>query len=56
MGRAKVLVKRKVKAAVLTTGDEVMTPGQPLLPGKIYNSNQSLLATRLLDFDRTGTY
>ena len=28
-----------------------MTPGQPLLPGKIYNSNQSLLATRLLDFD-----
>ena len=51
MGRAKVLVKRKVKAAVLTTGDEVMTPGQPLLPGKIYNSNQSLLATRLLDFD-----
>ncbi len=51
MGKAKVLVKRKVKAAVLTTGDEVMTPGQPLLPGKIYNSNQSLLAARLLDFD-----
>ena len=50
MGKAKVLVKRKVKVAVLTTGDEVMTPGQPLFPGKIYNSNQSLLAARLLDF------
>lgn len=51
MGAAEVCVKRKVKAAVLTTGDEVMTPGQALLPGKIYNSNQSLLAARLMDFD-----
>lgn len=50
MGRAKVPVYRIPRAAVLTTGDEVAEPGQPLAPGKIYNSNQTLLAARLMDF------
>lgn len=50
MGRAKVPVYRIPRAAVLTTGDEVVEPGQPLAPGKIYNSNQTLLAARLMDF------
>lgn len=50
MGQAKVPVYRLPKVAVLTTGDEVVNPGEPLTPGKIYNSNQTLLAARLLDF------
>lgn len=50
MGKTEVPVLRRAKAAVLTTGDEVSAPGTPLLPGKIYDCNQSLLAARMLDF------
>lgn len=50
MGLTEVSVYRCPKAAVFTTGDEVVLPGQPLPPGKIYNSNLALLASRLLDF------
>lgn len=50
MGMAAAPVYRRPKIAVLTTGDEVVMPGRPLPPGKIYNSNLTLLAARLLDF------
>ncbi len=39
MGCAEAVVYRHPKVSVLTTGDEVTSPGQPLQPGKIYNSN-----------------
>lgn len=47
MGVIKVKVYRRVRAAVLTTGDEVMAPGKRLIPGKIYDCNQGLLAARM---------
>lgn len=47
MGKAEIPVLSLPKAALLTTGDEVAAPGKPLLPGKIYDSNQTLLAVRL---------
>lgn len=47
MGCAQVPVYRKPRIALLTTGDEVMLPGEPLRPGKIYNSNRFLLEARL---------
>lgn len=50
MGYTQATVYRRPRAALFTTGDEVVLPGQPLPPGKIYNSNQTLLASRLLDF------
>lgn len=50
MGHAEVSVFRLPRAAVFTTGDELVPPGQPLPPGKIYNSNQALLTARLLEF------
>ena len=50
MGCTQAPVYRRPRAAVFTTGDEVVLPGQPLPPGKIYNSNQALLTARLLDF------
>lgn len=48
-GVEKVTVKRKVKIAFFSTGDELTAIGQPLQPGKIYDSNRYLLAEFLKD-------
>lgn len=50
MGLTQAPVYRRPRAAVFTTGDEVVLPGNPLPPGKIYNSNLALLTARLQDF------
>jgi molybdopterin molybdotransferase len=39
LGHATVRVHRRPVVAILSTGDEVKEPGQPLAPGQIYDSN-----------------
>ncbi|GBE07918.1 molybdopterin molybdenumtransferase [bacterium BMS3Abin11] len=41
-GTDSLVVKRKLRVAIFTTGDELTMPGQPLDDGKIYNSNRYL--------------
>ena len=36
-------VRRKIRAGLVMTGNELCPPGQPLPPGKIYNSNEAFL-------------
>lgn len=43
-GRAMVPVFRRARVAILSTGDELVELGEPLLPGKIINSNILSLA------------
>lgn len=40
-------VRRRMRVALISTGDEVWQPGTPLPPGKIYDSNTSYLIARL---------
>ena len=46
-GAASVEVFRKIRVAVLCTGSELRTPGEPLGDGQIYNSNGILVSAML---------
>lgn len=46
-GAAELTVYRRLRVAVFFTGDELVTPGQPLKPGQIYNSNRATLTALL---------
>ena len=43
VGLAELPVLRRLKVACFFTGDELVTPGNPLSPGQIYNSNRYTL-------------
>lgn len=47
MGCGTVKVIRRVRIAIASTGDELLQPGEPLAPGRIYNSNLYVLSGRL---------
>lgn len=46
-GATALTVYRRLKVAVFFTGDELVMPGQPLPPGRIYNSNRATLRALL---------
>ncbi len=46
-GRAEVEVFRKPRVAVVSTGNEIVAPGEPLPDGSVYDSNQAILSTAI---------
>jgi molybdopterin molybdotransferase len=47
LGHTVLPVYRPLRAALLSTGDEVCEPGTPLVPGAIYDANRVMLAALL---------
>ena len=43
VGIKTLTVRRRVRLALVFTGDELVMPGEPLAPGRIYNSNRFTL-------------
>lgn len=46
-GLREITVRRRVRVALLCTGSELVTPGTPLAPGQLYNSNAAMLSAAL---------
>ena len=50
LGLGSVRVVRRPRVAIVSTGDELMRPGEPLRPGKIYDANAFSLAAMAREF------
>jgi molybdopterin molybdotransferase/putative molybdopterin biosynthesis protein len=48
-GLAQIDVVRRPTIAILSTGDELVTPGQPLPPAGVYDSNGAILAAAVTE-------
>ena len=51
LGLSKINISRSPKIAILSSGDELLPAGAPLIPGKIYDANMSMLVGLV---ERTG--
>ncbi len=54
LGLGSVPVLRRITVAVLSTGDELAAPGEPLPPGRIYDANSTLLGSALSEAGATA--
>lgn len=55
LGFAELSVRRPLRVLVLSTGSELVEPGQPLGPGQIYESNAPMLAAGMSAVHATVT-
>lgn len=49
LGMDRARVYRKARVAIITSGDEVLSPGTEWKPGKIYDSNRAYISARLTE-------
>jgi putative molybdopterin biosynthesis protein len=49
VGCASVEVWRRPRVAIVSTGDEIVPPGQPIRPGAVYDSNAAILAAAVIE-------
>ncbi|MBI5922014.1 MAG: molybdopterin molybdotransferase MoeA [Betaproteobacteria bacterium] len=47
LGQVEILLHRRLRAAIFSTGDELVSLGNPLQPGQVYDSNRYTITTML---------
>jgi molybdopterin molybdotransferase len=47
LGVTELKVRRQIKAAIFSTGDEIVSPGTPLPPAAVYDANRFILQSML---------
>ncbi|MCZ0737833.1 molybdopterin molybdotransferase MoeA [Phreatobacter sp. AB_2022a] len=55
LGLTQITVRRRVKVAIFSTGDEIVSPGRPLGPAELYDSNRFTLQALLCRLGATVT-
>jgi len=48
LGKSKIKVIKKPVISIISTGDEILEPGEKIKPGKIYNSNAYSIASMVM--------
>ncbi|WP_225889866.1 molybdopterin biosynthesis protein [Indioceanicola profundi] len=49
LGLTEIAVVRRPRVAILSTGDELLAPGEPMAPGRVYDSNAAILAAAVAE-------
>ena len=49
LGLADIKVIRRPRVAIISTGDEIVAPGEQLSPGKVYDSNAAILSATVVE-------
>ncbi len=55
-GHGDALVRPRPRVAVISTGAELVTPGQPLAPGQIYDSNSHMIEAAVAETGAVTTH
>jgi len=55
LGLTRLPIRRRLRVAIFSTGNEIVSPGQPLGPGQIFDANRFLLASLLARAGATVT-
>lgn len=53
IGHAQVSVRRQPKVGIISTGDEIIAPTEPMMPGLVYDSNAQVLADAVRELGGT---
>ena len=56
IGLAELTVYRRPRVAIFSTGNEIVAPGTPILPGEVYDSNAAIIGASVVELGGEPVY